>query len=74
LDNFAAAIVHLETAAKLNPSQGAVYYQLARAYTAAGRKADARRAFQKVAELKQQGVEFDQRVFANPPASAARED
>ena len=42
----------LERASKLNPTQAAVYYQLARALKLSGREAESRRALAKVKELK----------------------
>jgi predicted Zn-dependent protease len=57
-----AATPLLEKAAELNPDDGSVLYQLSRAYKALGRDVDARKAAARVAELKRQGVERDQKV------------
>jgi superkiller protein 3 len=57
-----AAAPLLEKASELNPDDGSVLYQLSRAYKALGRDVDARKAAARVAELKRQGVERDQKV------------
>ena len=48
----AGAITLLEKAADLNSSESSVYYQLGRAYTAAGKPEAAKRAMDRVRELK----------------------
>ena len=48
----AQAVPLLEHAAKLNPTQAPVYYQLARALKLSGREAESRRALAKVKELR----------------------
>ena len=57
-----AATPLLEKAAELNPDESSVLYQLSRAYKALGRDSAARKAAARVAELKRQGVERDQKV------------
>jgi predicted Zn-dependent protease len=52
----------LEKAAQLNPDEASVLYQLSRAYKALGRQVEARKASARVAELKRQGVERDQKA------------
>ena len=52
----AEAIPLLQKAAELNPSESAIFYQLGRALTAAGRPAEAAAAMQRVRELKAQGL------------------
>ena len=57
-----AAAQMLEKAAALNPDESSVLYQLSRAYKALGRDVDARKAAARVAELKRQGVQRDQKA------------
>jgi Flp pilus assembly protein TadD len=57
----------LERAAELNSEEPAIYYQLARAYQASGRSADARRAFEKVRRMR--GAE---KTNVEPPIPAVR--
>jgi tetratricopeptide (TPR) repeat protein len=59
LNESAAAVAMLEQAAKLNPSEGSIHYQLARAYQSAGRPQDAQRARSRVAQLRGQGDDED---------------
>jgi len=61
-----AAVALLEKASELNPDDSSVLYQLSRAFKAAGRDADARKASARVAELKRQGVNRDQGAVILP--------
>ena len=55
------AIEVLEAAAKLGPDKPHIHYQLGRAYTAAGREADAQKCFDTYKQLKDR-----ERDRANP--------
>jgi tetratricopeptide (TPR) repeat protein len=61
-----AAVALLEKASELNPDDSSVLYQLSRAFKAAGRDAEARKASARVAELKRLGVNRDQGAVILP--------
>jgi tetratricopeptide (TPR) repeat protein len=61
-DHPREAVPLLQKAAELNPGETAVYYQLGRARSACGREAEARRAMERVREIKSR--ELDKAIEA----------
>ena len=60
------ALPFLETAAKLNPDEAAVWFQLARVYQALGRKAEATAARARYSAMREESLEKSQPVL--PPS------
>ncbi len=63
-DQIKDALLLLERAAKLNPDEPAVQYQLGRAFQKAGRAAEARAAFARVQQLKTGSLQREIRVLS----------
>ena len=52
MEQPAEAVVLLQRSVRLNPDEASAYYQLGRALQACGREVEARRALQRVRELR----------------------